>query len=361
MRRSAILVGLAAIAAASIIVVAPTAAAPPPASTFNPNLLLPSSSGAAEPSIRTNSLGESFVIGPTGLQCNAMRVNHAGSTARFIGAPDHNAGGGDCDWAVGPKETAALPSFPTPTADNLAFSSLDNLVNITTGKSSDDGNTFGSPNPASTQVVGDDRMWMAADPRLNSAGFNTVYMIYHDISVVDIELSISTDGGFVYTQSGPIISNADVPQGQWQGLGAGSGNELGNIVSRRDPVTGALTLYSIFQTPDSATDNVSQGVAGTVNFNRVYEAIGTVTDPVAPSVAPSIAWRNYEIYHGPAGARYNRIFPVTTVDSAGRVYAFWTDGNHIFAKSDPTGSAWVPTVAPVQIPNFGTDNTALMP
>src|SRR5882762_94816 len=293
MRRSAILVGLAAIAASIGLAVMPAPAAAPPASTFNPNLLLPGSSGAAEPSIRTNSLGESFVIGPTGLQCNAMRVNHAGSTARFIGAPDHNAGGGDCDWAIGPQETATLPTFPTPTADNLAFSSLDNLLNITTGKSSDDGNTFGSPNPASTQVVGDDRMWMAADPRLNAAGFNTVFMTYHDVSLVDIQLSISTDGGFAYTQSGPIINNTDVPQGQWQGLGAGAGNELGNIVARRDPVTGQLTLYSIFQTPDSPTDNVSQGAASTLNFNRVYEAIGSVTDPVAPSLVPSISWRNY--------------------------------------------------------------------
>src|SRR5438445_1369746 len=247
------------VAGLSIGLAGPSLAEPPPASTFNPSLLLPGSNNAAEPSIRTNSKGESFVIGPTGGQCNAMRVNHAGSAAMFIGAPDHNAGGGDCDWSIGPQETAALPSFPPPTADDLAFSSLDNLVNITTGKSSDDGNSFISPNPASTQVVGDDRMWMAADPRLNSAGFNTVFMTYHDVSLVDIELSISTDGGFEYTQRGPIINTTDVPQGQWQGLGAGAGNELGNIVGRRDPGTRQLTLYSIFQTPDSATDNVSQG------------------------------------------------------------------------------------------------------
>src|SRR3979411_1933952 len=170
------------LAAASLSPAFQGLAAAPPAATFNTNLLLPGSNGAAEPSIRTNSKGESFVIGPTGSQCQAMRVNNAGSAAKFSGAPDHNAGGGDCDWAVGPKETATLPTFATPTADNLAFSSLDNLVNITTGKSGDDGNTFPSPNPASTQVVGDDRMWMAADPKLNSTGFNTIFMTYHDVS-----------------------------------------------------------------------------------------------------------------------------------------------------------------------------------
>ncbi len=361
MRRLAFSVAVGAIAASIGVAVMPSAAAAPPPATFNPNLLLPGSAGAAEPSIRTNSAGSSFVIGPTGAQCQAMRVNHAGSAAKFIGAPDHNLGGGDCDWSIGPKETAALPGFSSPTADGLAFSSLDNLVNITTGKSNDNGNTFISPNPASTQVVGDDRMWMASDPKLNSAGFNTVFMTYHDVSLADIELSISVDGGFTYAQNAPIINNGDVPLGQWEGLGALAGNELGNIVSRRSPTTGALTLYSIFATPDSATDNVSQGAAGTTNFNRLYEAVGTVTDPTPPALVPTISWRNYEIYHGPLGARYNRIFPVTAVDSGGRVYAFWSDGNHVFTKSDATGTGWAPASAPVQIPNFGTDNTAIMP
>ena len=360
--KRAVFVGFAVLLTAFAVTVAPVGAAKPsPPPPFNPNLLLPGSAGAAEPSIRTNSAGESFVIGPTSLQCNAMRVSHDGSTAKFIGAPDHNAGGGDCDWAVGPKETGVLPGFPAPVADDLAFSSLDNLVNITTGKSPDDGNRFISPNPASTQVVGDDRMWMAADPKLNSAGFNTVYMTFHDITVDDIELSISTDGGFTYTQNAPIINATDVPQAQWQGLGAGAGNELGNIVARRDPKTGALTLYSIFETPDSGTDNVTQGAAGTNNYNRVYEAVGTVTDPIPPALTPTIAWRSYEVFHGPAGARLNRIFPVTTVDSAGRVYAFWSDGNHIFTKADATGTGWNPAAAPVQIANPSGVNTAIMP
>ena len=359
--KKAIFACLAVVATSFAVIALPVSAAKTPATTFNPNLLLPGSSGAAEPSIRTNSAGESFVIGPTGGQCNAMRVVHNGSSAKFIGAPDHNLGGGDCDWAIGPKETSTLTGFPAPTADDLAFSSLDNLVNITTGKSSDDGNTFGSPNPASTQVVGDDRMWQAADPKLNAAGFDTVYMTYHDVSLADIELSISTDGGFTYVQSAPIINNTDVPQGQWQGLGALAGNELGNVVARRDPTSGVLTLYSIFATPDSPTDNVNQGAAGTTNFNRIYEAVGTVTDPTPPATLPVVAWRNYEVFHGPLGARYNRIFPVTAVDSAGRVYAFWSDGNHIFTKSDATGTGWNVAAAPVTLPNIGMVNTAIMP
>lgn len=381
--RISVLGSAAALLAALAVNPVPLLGAPPPTATFNTNLLLPGSNGAGEPSIRTNSKGEAFVIGPTGSQCQAMRVNHKGSAAKFLGAPDRNAGGGDCDWAVGPKETSTTPGFPTPTADNLAFSSLDNLVNITTGKSTDDGATFGLPNPASTQVLGDDRMWMAADPQLNARGLNTIFMTFHDITISDIQLSISTDGGLTYTASAPeVINPTDVPIDQWTntpvGAGGAAGNELGNVVARRDPSTHQMTLYSIFATPDSPNDNICQGnpTISTSNFNRLYEAVGTVMDAVAPAL-PTITWHDFEIFHGPAtqyaagtcpgptpvvtavGARFNRIFPVTTVDSAGRVYAFWSDGNHIFTKSSSTGTGWSGSV--VQIANFTGDNTAIMP
>src|SRR5438093_4318469 len=337
-------------------------ASPSPAA-FNVNLLLNGSGSAAEPSIRTDKFGRSFVIAPIGVPagCKAFRVSHDGSASSFLGFPDHTAGGGDCDWAIGPQETA--PTITPPPSDNdLAYSSL-TLANITTGKSDDGGTTFGPPNPYSQQVAGDDRMWMTADPSLNSLGFDDVYMIYHDVSVLDIQLGVSRDGGFSYVQNGPIINNADVPPPQWQG-GLNSppgpaGNGIGNVVARRPP-GGSLTLYSIFVTPDSGQDNVNQGLAATGNFNRVYEAVGTVTDVPAPG-APIISWRNYEVYHGPLGARYDRIFPITAVDSAGKVYAIWTDGNKILYKTDATGTGWNPATAPGQIPNPAGVNTTIMP
>src|SRR2546421_5323942 len=238
-------------------------AAAKPAPMFNPNLLLQGSSNAGEPSIRTDRFGHAFVIGPTGVPagCKAFRVAHNGSSAAYIGQPDHTAGGGDCDWAIGPQETSSTIS-PPASDDVLAYSSL-TLPNITTGKSDDGGNTFGPPNVYSQQVGGDDRMWMAADPRLNSLGLANIFMTYHDVSgPEDIEMGVSIDGGFSYIQNAPIINNNDVPVGQWQGAGvnaAGAGNGIGNIVTRR--TAAGLKLYSIFATPDSASDNVNQGVA----------------------------------------------------------------------------------------------------
>ena len=97
----------------------------------------------------------------------------------------------------------------------------------------------------------------------------------------------------------------------------------------------------------------------TANFNRVYEAIGTVTDVAAPA-PPTLSWRNYEIYDGPLGARLNRIFPVTAVDAGGRVYAFWSDGNQIGYKTSASGTTWS-SVPLRHIPNPVGVNTAIMP
>ena len=333
-------------------------AAAPPGSTFNPNLLLAHSDTAAEPSIRTDRFGRSFVIGPTGVPagCKAFRIAHDGSASSYLGFPDATVGGGDCDFAIGPQETATSPGLPAASDDGLAYSSL-SAANITVGKSNNGGETFGPPNPVASQVFGDDRMWQVADPKLNGGGFDTAYMTYHDVSGPgDIEVSVSVDGGQTYVQSGPLIT--DVPVAQWEADLAG--NELGNIVASRDPATGILKLYSIFETPDSAQDNVSQGANGTSNFNRVYEAVGTVTDVPFPGT-PVVVWHDYEIWHGPLGARYNKLFPVTVVDSAGEVYAVWTDGKSVMVKSDATGTGWDPSAPPDTIPNpFGL-STTLMP
>src|SRR6266487_6374680 len=103
----------AALGALPFAIGGPALAAKPSGATFNPNLLLQGSSNTAEPSIRTDRFGHSFVIGPTGVPagCKAFRVSHDGSSSSFLGFPDGTAGGGDCDFAIGPQETATLPGF----------------------------------------------------------------------------------------------------------------------------------------------------------------------------------------------------------------------------------------------------------
>ena len=98
------------------------------AGTFNTNLLLKGSNSAGEPSIRTDQYGNSYVIGPIGVPagCKLFKVTHDGSGSKFLGFPDHTVGGGDCDLAMGPKETA--PSVAAR-GNDIAYSSL-TLANV---------------------------------------------------------------------------------------------------------------------------------------------------------------------------------------------------------------------------------------
>jgi len=75
-------------AATSLLGGAHVATSLPPPATFNTNLLLGGSSSAAEPSIRTDRFGRSFVIAPIGVPagCKAFRVTHDGSTSTFVGS-----------------------------------------------------------------------------------------------------------------------------------------------------------------------------------------------------------------------------------------------------------------------------------
>jgi hypothetical protein len=75
-----------------------------------------------------------------------------------------------------------------------------------------------------------------------------------------------------------------------------------------------------------------------------------------------VSWANYEVFHGTAGSRLNRIFPVVAVDNNGGVYAIWSDGNDISVAASADGKTWKP---PVKIgrPSVGTNlvNTEIMP
>jgi len=342
----------------------PVSAAPPATPTFNPNLLLAGSEGAGEPSIKTDSHGTHFVIGPTGFPtggCHAFRVAQSGASSHDIGFPDHNVGGGDCDWAIGPKETSPT-TMPNPaTDDNLAYSSL-LLSNIVVGKSSDGGNSFTAPNTYGQPIAEDDRMWNVADTQNNAAGLNDDFMTYHDLNTDEIWQVTSTDGGVTYnTSTNPVIVPTQLPNLQWEascpaggcvvgGPAVLNGNELGNIVARR--TSSGLTLYTIFTTPDSPADNQSGS-----GQNRVFEAVGTVVDAPGTGTPQSITWNDYEIWRDPVGTVDTKIFPVTAVDAAGNVYAFWSDAKHIYERDSADGIHWGCTVTTTTTGNCDTFNT----
>src|SRR6202011_5533279 len=185
----------------------------------------------------------------------------------------------------------------------------------------------------------------AADPVPAAAGTSDLFLLVNDATTGLPHVAVSHDAGATYVVGPTLVNPADIAAGQWQGNGPLP--LAGNLVARRD-ATG-LHLYSVVATAESAADRAAQATAKTNNLNRVYAAIGTVTPAPAPGGPPTVSWHDVEAYHAPAGTALNRTAPATAVDSAGHVYETFASGRHVFAKSDLTGLAWNPAVAPVSV------------
>jgi hypothetical protein len=251
-------------------------------------------------------------------------------------------GGGDADIAVN------APDPMNSLIPNLAFVSL-SLANVTATHSIDRGdNFFGEqvanlvqiPNPASTDIPGDDRMWIDAD-----ADPSTVYMNYHDVGTFNIEVQRSNDGGATYNDGiGEAIDVLTQPAAS--GFGTNSGNIAGQIRIDRNtngcPSRG--NLYQIFVAPDSAQENATGRPLRTV-----YVGVST---PAQHAVSPFI-FTDYKIYTSPPGSPgatngAGQIFPALATDNNGWVYAVWSDNTNIwFSSSSTQGKTWL--VNPVRV------------
>lgn len=101
-------------------------------------------------------------------------------------------------------------------------------------------------------------------------------------------------------------------------LGTFLDNEIGNIAV--DQSTG--NVYQIFLgCPPGTTQLVT-----CANYPDVYMAVGTPTGVNADG-QPIVTFNDYNVYQDPnqASANLNNNFPAVAVDSAGHVYAAWSD------------------------------------
>jgi len=294
-----------------------------------------------EPNIKADRNGNLYVMaaGSTPIGCELWTLPPGAASSTFRGAPDAGAGGGDCDLAFSPDVPAGQ------TAQTLAYSSL-SLPNITVGKSADYAQSFSTPNPLGSQIVADDRQWLAA------AGGNTFYMSSHIVASDNIAVSKSTDGGQTYSFVGLAIDAAHLPQAAYN-------NELSPLVVDVGSPLNPKPVYTMFSAPSTADANVNSG-AGTTqsNNNALY---------LASSFDGGQTWADTPIYIGPAGATYDHIFPTLSIDSSGQLWAAWSDNLHVYVShattrastsSLPTGtSLWDPDAGATIVPETLTSLT----
>ena len=263
-----------------------------------------------EPNIKSDNAGNLYVMaaGSTPIGCELWKLPPGGASSTFLGAPDGGAGGGDCDLAFSPTVPAGQ------SAQTLAYSSL-TLPDITVGTSTDGGQTFTTPNPAGSQIVADDRQWLAP------AGGNTFYMSSHIVASDNIAVSKSTDGGQTYSFVGMAIDTAHIAQAAYN-------NELGPLVVDVNSTLTPKPLYTIFSAPSTVTANLNSA-AGTTqsNNNALY---------LASSFDGGVSWADTPIYIGPADQTVDHIFPTISIDSAGVLWAAWSTNAHIYVSHAST-------------------------
>lgn len=331
------------------------------------SLCLPDAAGmAGEPSMTVDSQGSVYVESirgvPGGLdfwRWNAAADGPANANGtlpfKYEGQPDCGMfvsvfcntsgfapGGGDGDVV------ANAPDPANNNVPNVAVVSL-SAAEVTASHSTNRGDTFSTPNPATTGVPFDDRMWLAAldDP-------NHVYIEYHDFGTTSqIFVQRSNDGGVTYLDAAGEVLDPTAE------LSAGppSGNVAGQIKVDRSACASHGNIYQIYVAPDNPTDN-AQNKSG---FNNAAY-VGVATNVSLTS--PTLSFTNYKIFSCgagstcPTGQGLNNIFPALAVDSFGYLYATWSDGSNIYySYSTSLGQRWSPAIIITQnTPQAGKSN-----
>ncbi len=343
-----VLVGVSGIAGAGSVTAAASLAAPP---AWSPPLSL---GAGAEPSIRTLPAGSpdqqaAVVSAPAGTGSNFWYVDeyrNADGSYRLKSSapqqPDLGTGGGDSEISVG-----RLPAGGGCPA--IAYSGLHNidlLDNFTTARSDSCGESFTNPpNLYATQTTLTDRQWQTFD------GVKTNHLIYHKVDTGQIVDSVSYDGGFTYlTQAGPaglaVIGSVIDPAHAYTQPQV----KIGNIVTDyAHPVTGAFypaapvgsgeqihPLYAIFAGTANATETAMSQLP-----NATYDFLDTLY--LATSRDGGRTWTDSTILSVPAASHreLDLVFPVIAVDSAGGLYAAYSDGFKIsYVASTSHGTRW---------------------
>ena len=351
MRPSVRPAAVAGIAALAVALASTAAAASGPA--FIHGVLPPPPAGsttthnqAAEPQIRADQAGNFYISSENGLGSgtDAWSSTNGGHTYGSLPQPNEESstsggttgfapGGGDTDLATAPAKNGAG-------AYNVYVASL-TLGSATVSLSQDRGHTWASDVTAA-KVPGDDREWIAA------AGASGFYLSYHAIATGD---EIIVNQGQVVAGQPATAQTYDAinPAQTSIYLGTVDDNEIGNIAV--DHKTG--DVYQIFVgCPPSAT-----AVVTCASFNTAYMAVGV---PSTTGGLTTLAFTDYVIYQSPSTSdSFDNNFPAVAVDTAGNVYATWSDDHGVYlASSTSHGQRWS---APGKVNHGAGAATAIYP
>lgn len=214
---------------------------------------------------------------------------------------------------------------------NLYVASLI-FTNVDVSTSTSGGSTLATNYPSS-RVPLTNRDWLAARSP------STVYLSYHDIATdnIDVERSDAAAGAGSWSIPGEAInplSNANV-------MAASNDNELGNIAATPN----GKYVYQILV-----------GAVGTKKDARGYPMRGVY---MAVSNNGGRTFKDCTVDVARAGTAFGHQFPQVALDSAGNVYAVYSDNHNLFLSiSRNRGQTWS---GPYQVNHTGPAPSPLAP
>src|SRR5438309_3025681 len=297
-----------------------------------------------EPAIRADPTGNFYgssenvfcVIGGLCGGTFAWKSTDNGNHFTTLPLPDSvSSGSAGFSPAGGDTDIAVAPVLNTNGYYNIYVASLATappLANVYVSTSHDGGASF-TLNPTGATIPVDDREWIAAD------GADKVCVSYHAISATnDIFVTCSLDGGTSFTQTGNAFDPAHVA------FLAGFNNVIGNLAI--DPSN--HVIYQVFSSVANSDELASCTIA--CHVHTVW---------IAVSIDGGNTFTDYTVYNNPnTNVDYGHQFINVSVDTAGNVYAVYSDDHNIYYSFSRTfGKNWS---GPYQI-NNAPSKTAIFP
>lgn len=295
-----------------------------------------------EPSVKVDQFGNIYASAINGVPggTDFWRSTDGGASFQYLGEPDGaqsstvssvtvgGLGGGDDDLALG------SPFVLLNQSNNVVLNSTGRvyLSSLWLGSVTISGSINQGSNWIVSQapVPADDRQWTAASgPSNYYTSFNE--LVSEVAGVTNLVALQSTDGGVTFAN------------GAYIGKAVG-----GNLSTFQGPIELGPdgTLYAIFVPP--ATNQL-----------MLAKCPAPCSLPPLPLSTTSSPFQVSRIFNGPTNMTTDNVFPQLAVDSAGNLYAAWSDGRNVYmVASSDGGSTWT---LPVRVNSGPETATALEP
>jgi hypothetical protein len=301
---------------------------------FGAAALLPSSDGGTEPRVTVTPDGRRWVI------------SNSGGTAVVYGSSDGVHWTRTATDPAGQIQPSIDVDIVATRTGRLVATELDFAgPAIITSYSDDYGATwtasgsFAVQQVNGTELVDQDRPWMAVGPDDSGTHQPRVYMLFHNLAsgaaTHNMYVSTSSDGGATF---GPPVPTTLPGDQAWLDLQCADSGGPSNIVANQ--TTGQV--YAVFGTRSSSAGGCGASVTGSFEINVVAATRVWVATATADTAQTPGGWmQSLAVDANAVGHIVGMQLAPGAVDSAGNVYIFYPESPNAYPDYDGAALRYV--------------------